>query len=80
MICTNPECEMYGKETLRSIIVRGGDEYSYCIYCDVPIDKDMQPIVNDPGPYVKRGIWLKEWKLVNSGKHLDQMKFNPNLK
>ena len=79
MICTNPECEMYGKETLRGIMAKEGDEYSYCIYCHVPIDRDMQPIVNDPGPYVKRGAWLKEWKLINRDSNPNNAKLNPKL-
>ena len=80
MVCTNPECEMFQKETLRGIVAKDGGESSYCIYCHSTIDESLQPVAEmSKGPYVKRKNWLNEWKLVNVGKTADDVKLKPNF-
>lgn len=80
MICTNPECEMFGKELrFRGIMVKGGEEYFYCIYCDERIDMSKQVVTDSNGPYIKNKKWLKEWKHINTGRHSGDIKQKPNL-
>ena len=80
MVCTNPECEMFQKETLRGIVAKDGEESSYCIYCHSTIDESLQPVAEmSKGPYVKRKNWLNEWKLVNVGKTADDVKLKPKF-
>ena len=80
MTCTNPECEMFQKETLRGIVAKDGGESSYCIYCHNAIDESSQPVTEmSKGQYVKRKNWLNEWKLVNVGKTADDVKLKPNF-
>ena len=80
MVCTNPECEMFEKETLRGIMSKEGKEFSYCIYCHNAIDESLQPVdQQSKGPYVKRKKWLSEWKHVNTGRTVDDIKLKPNF-
>lgn len=80
MTCTNPECEMFQKETLRGIMAKDGEEYSYCIYCHSTIDEDAQVIKDSKGPFIKRKNWLNEWKHVNTGRTSDDVKLKPKFR
>ena len=80
MICTNPECEMFEKETLRGIMSKEGKEFSYCIYCHSTIDESLQPVnQQSKGPFIKRKNWLNEWKHVNTGRTSDDIKLKPKI-
>ena len=78
MICHNPNCEKFEKETMTYNLIVGNDSIKKCNYCLEPIDLDKQVVPNDT-PFIKRKSWLNEWKFVNSGTHADQIKMKPTL-
>ena len=72
------------KDLIKEGVVPDGWEYSDYVEARrlIALEEGYDAIAIKPQESCsfKDKKWLKEWKLVNSGKHLDQMKFDPNLK
>ena len=83
--CENNNCLEYLIEKFLDEIYPSGRiadyESTVCPSCGKEMVKHIREIPENEvkGPYVKRGAWLKEWKLINRDSNPNNAKLNPKL-